>query len=563
MLAHNGEINTLKGNVNWMKNHEFKMASELFGAAGDDIKPIVQAGGSDSAALDNVFEVLVRAGRSAPLAKTLLIPESWSKKASTMPELHRAMYAYANAVMEPWDGPAAIVATDGRWVIAGMDRNGLRPQRFVVTDDGLLFSGSEAGMVVLDETRIARKGRVGPGQMIAIDLDEGRFYEDGEIKDKLATEYPYEEWTRKIVELEPIIGPGPEPRVLNKDVLRRRQVAAGYSVEDLELILHPMVADAKEAIGSMGDDTPLAVLSERYRPLSHFFRQNFSQVTNPPIDSLREERVMSLKTRFRNLGNVLAQDESQAEVFVLESPVLSNGMFERMKDHLEGRFYEIDCVFQVADGTAKDGALAQAIERIRVEAEDAVRQGYNHLVLTDERIARDLAAIPMILATGAVHSHLVRQGLRTYTSINVRAAECLDTHYCAVLIGVGATTVNAYLAQDCIAERHARGLFGKMALGPCVKRYLDTVSAGLLKIMSKMGHRGAVVLSRRVQFRGRRPVARDGGRDFPRHAEPHLRHRIVGHRGEGRPAARQRLRRRRAAHRRLLSRARRRRDACP
>ncbi len=487
MLAHNGEINTLKGNVNWMKNHEFKMASELFGAAGDDIKPIVQAGGSDSAALDNVFEVLVRAGRSAPLAKTLLIPESWSKKASTMPELHRAMYAYANAVMEPWDGPAAIVATDGRWVIAGMDRNGLRPQRFVVTDDGLIYSGSEAGMVVLDETRIARKGRVGPGQMIAIDLDEGRFYEDREIKDKLATEYPYEEWTRKIVELEPIIGPGPEPRVLAKDLLRRRQAAAGYSVEDLELILHPMVEDAKEAIGSMGDDTPLAVLSERYRPLSHFFRQNFSQVTNPPIDSLREERVMSLKTRFRNLGNVLAQDETQAEVFVLESPILSNGMFERMKDHLEGRFYEIDCVFQVADGAAKDGALLQAIERIRVEAEDAVRQGYNHLVLTDERISRDLAAIPMILATGAVHSHLVRQGLRTYTSINVRAAECLDTHYFAVLIGVGATTVNAYLALDCIAERHARGLFGKMALGPCVKRYLDTVSAGLLKIMSKMG----------------------------------------------------------------------------
>jgi len=487
MLAHNGEINTLKGNVNWMKNHEFKMASELFGAAGDDIKPIVQAGGSDSAALDNVFEVLVRAGRPAPLAKTLLIPESWSKKASTMPDLHRAMYAYANAVMEPWDGPAAIVASDGRWVIAGMDRNGLRPQRFVVTDDGLLFSGSEAGMVVLDETRIARKGRVGPGQMIAIDLDEGRFYEDREIKDKLATEYPYEEWTRRIVELEPIIGPGPEPLVLPRDLLRRRQIAAGYSLEDLELILHPMIEEAKEPVGSMGDDTPLAVLSERYRPLSHFFRQNFSQVTNPPIDSLREERVMSLKTRFRNLGNVLAQDESQAEVFVLESPIVSNGMFERMKDHLEGRFYEIDCVFQVAGDKAKDGALAQAIERIRVEAEDAVRQGYNHLVLTDERISSDLAAIPMILATGAVHSHLVRQGLRTYTSINVRSAECLDTHYFAVLIGVGATTVNAWLAQDCIADRHARGLFGKMTLGRCVKRYLDTVSAGLLKIMSKMG----------------------------------------------------------------------------
>jgi glutamate synthase (NADPH/NADH) large chain len=488
MLAHNGEINTLKGNVNWMKNHEFKMASQLFGQHGDDIKPIIQPGGSDSAALDAVFEVLVRAGRTAPLAKTLLIPEAWSKKASTMPESHRAMYAYANAVMEPWDGPAALAATDGRWVIAGMDRNGLRPQRYAVTTDGLLFVGSETGMVVLDESKVVRKGRVGPGQMVALDLQEARFYEDREIKDRLAGEYPYEEWTKNIIELEPIIGPGPEPRHYERDALRRRQVAAGYTVEDLELILHPMVEDGKEAVGSMGDDTPLAVLSDRYRPLSHYFRQNFSQVTNPPIDSLREERVMSLKTRFRNLGNVLAQDEAQTEdVFVLESPVISTGMYERMKDHLEGRFYEIDCVFPVREGVPQENALREAIERIRAEAEDAVREGYSHLILTDERISRDLAAMPMIMATAAVHSHLVRRGLRTYTSINVRSAECFDTHYFAVLIGVGATTVNAYLAQECIAERHARGLFGKLTLGQVVKRYLDAVSAGLFKIMSKMG----------------------------------------------------------------------------
>ncbi|MGO8712348.1 MAG: glutamate synthase large subunit [Rhizomicrobium sp.] len=487
MLAHNGEINTLKGNVNWMKNHEFKMASQLFGAHGDDIKPIIQPGGSDSAALDAVFEVLVRAGRSAPLAKTLLVPEAWSKKASTMPESHRAMYAYANAVMEPWDGPAALAATDGRWVIAGMDRNGLRPQRFAVTTDGLVFVGSETGMVVLDESQVIRKGRVGPGQMIAIDLQEGRFYEDREIKDRLAGEYPYEEWTKKIVELEPIIGSGPERRLFDKDMLRRRQAAAGYTVEDLEQILHPMVEDSKEAVGSMGDDTPLAVLSDRYRPLSHYFRQNFSQVTNPPIDPLREERVMSLKTRFRNLGNVLAQDENQTDVFVLESPAISTGMFERMKEHLEGRFYEIDCVFPLRNGVPHEGALREAIERVRAEAEDAVREGYNHLILTDERISSDLAAMPIIIATAAVHSHLVRRGLRTYTSINVRSAECLDTHYFAVLIGVGATTVNAYLAQDCLADRHARGLFGKLSLGEVVKRYLDAVSAGLLKIISKMG----------------------------------------------------------------------------
>ena len=487
MLAHNGEINTLKGNANWMKNHEVKMASELFGASGEDIKPIIQPGSSDSAALDAVFEVMVRAGRAAPLAKTILVPEAWSKQASTMPERHRAMYAYANAIMEPWDGPAALAATDGRWVIAGMDRNGLRPMRYSVTDDGLLFVGSETGMVVLDDNHVTRKGRVGPGQMIAIDLTDGVFYEDGAIKDRLAGEYPYEEWTKKIVDLEPIIGPGDEPRLYEKKTLRRRQMAAGYTIEDLEVILHPMVEDGKEPVGSMGDDTPLAVLSDKYRPLSHYFRQNFSQVTNPPIDPLREERVMSLKTRFRNLGNVLVQDEKQTEVFVLESPAISTGMFSRMKEHLEGRFYEIDCVFAVRDGGPREGALQLAIERIRSEAEEAVLQGYNHLILTDERITSDLAAIPMILATGAVHSHLVLRGLRTYTSINVRSAECLDTHYFAVLIGVGATTVNAYLAQECIAERHARGLFGKLPIGVAVKRYLDSVSAGLLKIMSKMG----------------------------------------------------------------------------
>ncbi|HTW35997.1 MAG TPA: glutamate synthase large subunit, partial [Rhizomicrobium sp.] len=283
-------------------------------------------------------------------------------------------------------------------------------------------------------------------------------------------------------------GPGPEPRLFDKTHLRRRQVAAGYTLEDLELILHPMVEDGKEAVGSMGDDAPLAVLSDRYRPLSHYFRQNFSQVTNPPIDSLREERVMSLKTRFRNLGNVLEQDEAQTEdVFVLESPVISTGMYQRMKEHLEGRFYEIDCVFPVREGVPQENALRDAVERIRTEAEDAVREGYNHLILTDERISSDLVAMPMIIATAAVHSHLVRRGLRTYTSINVRAAECFDTHYFAVLIGVGATTVNAYLAQECLADRHARGLFGKLSLGQVVKRYLDTASAGLFKIMSKMG----------------------------------------------------------------------------
>ncbi|MCP5432077.1 MAG: glutamate synthase large subunit [Alphaproteobacteria bacterium] len=488
MLAHNGEINTLKGNANWMQSHEIRMASDAFGTHGDEIKPIIQPGSSDSAALDAAFEVLVRAGRSAPMAKTILIPEAWSKKAGIMPESHRTLYAYTNAIMEPWDGPAAICATDGRWVIAGMDRNGLRPLRYSRTDDGILFVGSETGMCLIDEARIVEKGRVGPGEMIGIDLDAGSFHKDRELKDRLATAAPFHEWNKNVKAIDEAIAPGEEPRLFEKAELRRRQLAAGISIEDLELILHPMAEDGKEAVGSMGDDTPLAVLSDRYRPLSHFFRQNFSQVTNPPIDPLREHRVMSLKTRFGNLRNVLAEGTPQTDVLVLESPVLSNGMFGKLKSYLGESAHEIDCTFEVRpDGTAPYGSMRAAIARIRAEAEDAVRQGYCHLILTDEKVGPGRAMVPMILATGGVHSHLVAKGLRTFTSVNVRAAECLDTHYFAVLIGVGATTVNAYLAQDCLADRHARGLFGAMTLETAVANYIEAVNQGLLKIMSKMG----------------------------------------------------------------------------
>ncbi len=499
MLAHNGEINTLKGNVNWMRSHEIRMVSEAFGDHGESIKPIIQQGSSDSAALDATFEVIVRAGRSAPMAKTLLIPESSSLHATTMPKAHRAMYSYCNSVMEPWDGPAAVAATDGRWVVAGMDRNGLRPMRYTLTNDGLLIVGSETGMVMIEELRVVEKGRVGPGQMIAVDLQEGRFYHDQEIKDKLAGDQPFEEWIDNIQELDSQVEPGPEPRLFDPKELRRRQSAAGMTMEDLEIILHPMVEDAKEAIGSMGDDTPPAVLSEHYRPMSHFFRQNFSQVTNPPIDSLREYRVMSLRTRFGNLGNVLAEDSSQTDVFTLESPVLSNGMWDRLKSALGEDTFEIDCTFSVEDVERVDGTcLRQAMDRIQAEAEDAVRQGYGHLLLTDEKIGSSRAAIPMILAVGGIHTHLVNRGLRTFTSINVRASECLDTHYFAVLIGCGATTVNAYLAQECIADRHERGLFGDEDVNICFRRYIVAIRQGLLKIMSKMGI--SVISSYRAGF---------------------------------------------------------------
>ena len=483
MLAHNGEINTLKGNLNWLRSHEIRMASAAFGDMAEDIKPIVPSGSSDSAALDAVFEVLVRSGRSAPMAKTLMVPESWSKQATELPQAWRDMYSYCNSVMEPWDGPAALAMTDGRWVCAGLDRNGLRPMRYVVTGDGLVIAGSEVGMVPTDEAAVTEKGALGPGQMLAIDMATGKLFHDAEIKDKLARALPFGEWVGKINNLDDRLAGVSETPLHSGAELRKRQIAAGYSIEELESILVPMAEDGKEAIASMGDDTPSAVLSDKYRPLSHFFRQNFSQVTNPPIDSLREFRVMSLKTRFGNLKNVLDEDSSQTEILVLESPFVGNAQWDALVSAFNAPSVEIDCTFPVGGGTS---ALRDALSRIREEAEDAVRSGAGHLVLTDQHQDPDKVPMPMILATSAVHSWLTRKGLRTFTSINVRSAECVDPHYFAVLVSSGATVVNAYLAEDSLADRIDRGLLDG-TLTEAVARYRKAIDQGLLKIMAKMG----------------------------------------------------------------------------
>ncbi|MDX2222162.1 MAG: glutamate synthase large subunit [Rhodospirillaceae bacterium] len=492
MLAHNGEINTLLGNINWMKAHECRLDHPSFGEAIEEIKPIIQPGGSDSATLDNVFELMCRAGRAAPMVRCMLVPESIGNNA-VMPEPHRALFGYCNAVMEPWDGPAAMCATDGRWVIGFMDRNGLRPMRYTLTTDNLLIVGSETGMVKVPNANVIEKGRVGPGEMIAVDLQNAKFYHDREIKDLLAGQAPYAEWISRTTHLDSIIKSGePAQPSFGREELLRRQASYGLSLEDLELILHPMVADGKEAVGSMGDDTPLAVLSDNYRGLHHFFRQNFSQVTNPPIDSLRETRVMTLNTRLGNLGNILDEAPEQCDLLQLTSPMLTNAQFLAMRSYMRRHgadtAADIDCTFAVpTDPTAAPNALREAVLRIQSEAELAVRGGKTHVVLSDENVAKDRAAIPMILAAGAVHTHLIRQKLRTFTSLNVRSAECLDVHYFAVLIGVGATTVNAYLTEEAIADRHRRGLFGEASLAECLKRYQKAINEGLLKVMSKMG----------------------------------------------------------------------------
>jgi glutamate synthase (NADPH/NADH) large chain len=478
-IAHNGEINTYRGNKNWMKVHEQEMNSPLFDNI-ENLKPVIQQGASDSAALDNVFELLNISGQPAPLAKLMLVPDAWSKKNKTLSRDHQQLFNFLNSTMEPWDGPAAIAGTDNEWVIAANDRNGLRPLRYAITKDNLLFAGSETGMIELNEKKILTKGRLGPGEIIGVRIEKGKVFTNSKIKDYLAKEYKH--FNSQIIDLDEKITISGEKHSFSGDDLRRRQYTFGMSLEDLELILHPMAEDAKEAIGSMGDDTPLAVLSDKYRPLYHFFRQNFSQVTNPPIDSLRENKVMSLKTRFGNLGNILDFDNlTKQNIYVLNSPILSNSQFDKFINFFGKNSLVIDCTF------SKDQSLFEAIKQVQKDAEIAVRQGVTQLILSDKGLSETNLPIPMLLCVGAINSFLIEKKLRGYVSINVQSGEALDTHSFATLIGVGATTVNPYLAFDSLYQRHEKKLFGKFSFDECVERYIKSVNAGLLKIMSKMG----------------------------------------------------------------------------
>ena len=478
-IAHNGEINTLKGNVNWMKVHEEEMFSPVFEDI-ENLKPVIPAGNSDSASLDNVFELLNISGQPAPLAKLMLIPDAWSKKNKVLKKDHQQLFNFLNSTMEPWDGPAAIAATDNEWVIVATDRNGLRPLRYTVTRDKLLFAGSETGMIDLNEKKIVSKGRLGPGEILGVRIEKGKVYSNDEIKNYLSKEYKH--YNNQIIDLDKKLEAETEKVELEGQSLRNFQHCFGYSIEDLELILHPMAEDAKEATGSMGDDTPLAVLSDKYRPLYHYFRQNFSQVTNPPIDSLRENKVMSLKTRFGNLGNILDFSKlTKDNIYVLNSPILSNAQFEKFLKFFGNNNKVLDCTF------SKDDDLETSINLLKVKSEQAVREGIKQIILSDKNISENRMPMPMLLCIGAINTHLVKLGLRGYVSINVQTGDALDTHSFATLIGVGATTVNPYLAFDSLYQRHSKKLFGNFTFDECVSRYIKSVNLGLLKIMSKMG----------------------------------------------------------------------------
>jgi len=483
IIAHNGEINTLKGNKNWMAAHEPRMHHSNFNDNIDDLKPIIDQSASDSAALDATIELLVRSNRNLPMAKLMTIPEAFSHRRD-FPKKLKDLYTYVNAVMESWDGPAAICGVHDEWAIAGMDRNGLRPIRYTLTKD-FIIAGSETGMVEIDESKILERGRVGPGQMIAINFKEGKFYSDAEIKNKLSQSKPFGKWVKKIIHIDKLVESVDEEfREIDLADLRKRMSTFGWTMEDLELILHPMIAEGKEATGSMGDDTPLAVLSDGYRGLHHYFRQNFSQVTNPPIDSLRERVVMSLRTRIGNLSNILDENESQCDHLQLNSPVLSIDQFKTMRQYMKDTVKIINTTMSLD----KEGCSFRVeLNKINKEAEEAVRSGFVHIILTDKSLSKKKIALPIILVTSSVHHFLIKKKLRTFTSINIQSAECMDAHYYAVLIGVGATSINGYLAQQAIAERHKRGLFKNLSYEECVDRYIKSINNSLLKIMSKMG----------------------------------------------------------------------------
>ncbi|WP_456447561.1 glutamate synthase large subunit [Thiolapillus sp.] len=488
MIAHNGEINTMRGNVNWMAARRHSMASDILGEDLDKIWPLIPEGQSDSACFDNALELLVMGGYSMAHAMMLLIPEAWGGN-KLMDEKRRAFYEYHAALMEPWDGPAAVAFTDGRQIGATLDRNGLRPARYLITDDGLVVMASEMGVLDIPEEKIVKKWRLQPGKMFLIDMQEGRIIDDEEIKTQLAGSKPYQEWLDKtqirLQNLPPAVG----TMAPDEEVLLDRQQAFGYSKEDLSVLLTPMVCTGQEAIGSMGADNPPSVLSNRPRHLSTYFKQNFAQVTNPPIDPIREEIVMSLVSLIGPRPNLLGLGSGGENMRLeVQQPVLTNADLEKIRqieDHCGGAFRTRTLYITYPAAHGSDGMHA-ALNELCEAAEKAVLDGYNILILSDRRVDADNLAIPALLATSSVHHHLIRKGLRTDSGLVLETGAALEVHHFATLAGYGAEAINPYLVFETIQDM-LPDLPEALDFEEAQKRYIKAVGKGLHKVMSKMG----------------------------------------------------------------------------
>jgi glutamate synthase (NADPH/NADH) large chain len=488
MVAHNGEINTVKGNFNWMRAREGVMKSPVLGEDLKKLYPISFEGQSDTAIFDNALELLTMSGYPLAHAAMMMIPEAWEQH-ELMDERRRAFYEYHAAMMEPWDGPAAMVFTDGRQIGATLDRNGLRPARFIVTDDDLVVLASESGVLPIPENKIVKKWRLQPGKMFLIDLEQGRIVEDDELKAQLASSRPYRQWIENVrIKLDSIEVEDPGVAACDESLLDRQQ-AAGFTQEDIKFLLSPMAATGEEGIGSMGNDSPLAVLSDKNKPLFNYFKQLFAQVTNPPIDPIREAIVMSLNSFIGPKPNLLDINAINPPVRLeVDQPVLDFADMRRLREiarHTHGKFkcYELDICYPVAWG--KEGVEAR-IASLCAEVVDAQKSGHNIIVISDRKASRSQLAIPALLALSAIHHHLVREGLRTTVGLVVETASAREVHHFAVLAGFGAEAVHPYLALETLVGLH-KDLPGDLSADKAIANYTKAIGKGLSKIMSKMG----------------------------------------------------------------------------
>jgi glutamate synthase (ferredoxin) len=487
-LSHNGEINTLRGNISWMQARQNQLASDLFGFDLQKIMPVIDPEGSDSAMFDNALEMLTLSGRSLPHAMMMMIPEPWSGHES-MSQEKRAFYEYHACLMEPWDGPASIAFTDGIRIGAVLDRNGLRPARYYETTDDLVVMASEVGVLDIAPERVRHKGRLQPGRMFLVDLEQGRIIADDELKSQMAQAHPYGQWLREhLVALDDLPGPADSPEPDHDTVLLRQQ-AFGYTTEDLKMLIGPMAADGNEAIGSMGTDTPLAVLSDRSQLLYNYFKQLFAQVTNPPVDSTREELIMSMETTIGAERNLLDPSPLSARQIKLKSPILRNEDLEKLR-RLDGKgpggFKSITLPirFPVREEAA---GLERAVGELCRQAGAAIADGYDILILSDRDIDREHAGIPALLAVSGVHHHLIRAGTRTRAALVVESGEPREVHHFALLIGYGAGAVNPYLAFETIDDMLRQGQLRAIDYAHALKNYVKAANKGVLKVMSKMG----------------------------------------------------------------------------
>ncbi len=483
-VAHNGEINTLRGNMNWMRARESRMESPLFGDDMEKLSPVIAPGQSDSAVFDNALELLYLGGRSLPHAVTMMIPEAWENDGLMEPE-RRAFYQYHSALMEPWDGPAAVAFTDGRSIGATLDRNGLRPARYIVTRDGRVVMASEDGALRVEPSEIVERWRLRPGRMLVVDTENNQLLHDANVKGPLFARKPYGEWVEEgEIHLNELPEAEADGRPEQAD-LYERQRAFGYTLEDERIILSPMAQNGKEPDGSMGTDTPLAILSERPQLLFSYFKQLFAQVTNPPIDPLREELVMSLKMSLGPEGNLFGETPEHCRRILLDGPVLTGSELEKLRHLAQAPFAAttLPTLFS-ADG---EGGLEEALTTLCKSAESAVRGGSTVLVLSDRGVGPNQAPIPSLLATAAVHHHLVRAGIRTSTSLVVETGEAREVHHFGVLVGYGATAVAPYLAFETIQSMVGEEWFGGLSPEEAEKNYVKALGKGLLKIISKMG----------------------------------------------------------------------------